>query len=709
MMFLRNTLKRIHYLLFAGIFFTIACSDKNQINMSNPLLIPFNNPHQAVPFDKIKPEHFIPAFDSVFIETRNKINRIIENNGHPDFKNTIIALERANNRLTLLKGILYNLNYAETSKEIQEVTKEISPRLTDFGNDILLNEQLFDKVRVVYRETDRTQLDPEDARLLEKTYKDFERNGASLSDSEKVKYRKITRELSRLSVQFDENVLAETNNFFLQIKNKSDLSGLPENVLATAEEEAKTRKLDGWVFTLQFPSYMPFMKYADNRNLRKKMYMAFNTRGLHNNEYDNKEIVKQIVQLRLEESHLLGYNSYADFVLCERMAESTDKVETFMNDLLVASLPTAKKEYKEVQQFASSLGANFVIEAWDWSYYTEKLKKQKYDIDDEMTRPYFQLEKVENGVLGLANTLYGLTFKENPLIPVYNKDVKVFEVFDETNRFLSLLYLDYFPRAGKKGGAWMTEYKLQYISDDSIDHRPQVSLVFNFTKPTEKKPSLLTFNEVSTLLHEFGHALHGMLSQCKYEEISGTSVYQDFVELPSQIMENWAEQQEWLDKIAVHFETDDKIPDEMVQKIIDSKNFITGYLFLRQLSFGMLDMKWHTLTEPFNGDVIEFEEEAMAPAQILPKVAGTGMSTSFSHIFSGGYAAGYYSYKWAEVLDADAFALFREQGIFNKNVAKSFRDNILTKGGTEHPMDLYVRFRGKEPTIQALLERSGLK
>lgn len=701
--------KKLFNLSLIALIFCYSCSPKKQTMTKNPLLEDFNTPYNAVPFNKIAPNHFKPAFDTLISQTKNEIEKIINNNEQPDFNNTIVALERANNKLNRLYLILENLNHAETNKELQTAVKDIIPLYTDFSNDILLNSKLFSKIKKVYQSTDLKTLDKEDARLLEKTYKDFERNGANLSESDKLKYREITRELARLSVEFREHVLAETNNYILHIRNHADLSGLPENVIAAAAEEAKNRELEGWVFTLQIPSYLPFMKYANNRELRKQIYIAFNQRGFTDNENDNKEILKRIVELRINKSQLLGYNTYADLVLCERMAESTGKVETFLNDLLIASLPSGKREYQEIQNLAKELGADFVVEAWDWGYFAEKLKKQKFDIDDEMTRPYFQLENVEKGVLGLASTLFGLSFKENSLIPVYHKDVKALEVFDEENDFIALLYLDYFPRSGKSGGAWMTEFQQQHISSNGIEQRPHVSLVFNFTKPTEKSPSLLTYNEVTTLLHEFGHGLHSILSKCKYEELSGTSVYQDFVELPSQMLENWADQKEWLDKVSVHFETGDKIPAEMVQKIIDSKNFLSGYMSLRQLSFGMLDLKWHTLTEAYQGDIIEFEENAMDPARILPKVSGTCMSPSFNHIFGGGYAAGYYSYKWAEVLDADAFAYFKEKGIYNKDVAHSFKENILSRGGSEHPMELYIRFRGKEPTIEALLERSDLK
>ncbi len=702
-------MKKILNIILVAIILNCSCSSEKQTIMSNPLLEKFDTPFNSVPFNKIKPEHFRPAFDSVINETRKKIDGIINNPEKPDFNNTITALERANNKLNRLYLILENLNHAETGKELQEITKEITPLFTDYSNDILLNTELFNKIKRVYEETDQSKLDVEDAQLLNKTFKDFERNGATLSEKDKLKYREITRELAQLSVLFNEHLLNETNNYILHIRKHSDLSGLPENVIASSAEEAKSRNLEGWVFTLQIPSYISFMKYANNRELRKQLYLAYNQRGLKNNENDNRGVIKRIVELRIQKSQLLGFNSFADLTLCDRMAETTGKVETFLNDLLIASLPTGKKEYREILKLAGSLGADFVVEAWDWQYYAEKLKKQKFDVDDEMTRPYFQLENVEKGVLGLANTLYGLTFKENTIIPVYHKDVKVYEVYEADNTFLALLYLDYFPRSGKVGGAWMTEYQQQHILATGEEQRPQVSLVFNFTKPTEKRPSLLSYNEVTTLLHEFGHGLHSMLSKCKYEELSGTSVYQDFVELPSQFLENWAEQKEWLDKVSVHFETGKRVPGEMVKKIVDSKNFLAGSMSLRQISFGLLDMKWHTLTEPYRGDILSFEEQAMAPAHILPKVPGTGISTSFSHIFSGGYAAGYYSYKWAEVLDADAFAYFKENGIYNKDIAHSFKNNILSRGGTEHPMQLYIKFRGKEPSIDALLERSGLK
>ncbi len=677
--------------------------------MNNPLLTNFDTPYSSVPFDIIKPEHLKPAFENIFSQTRELIDRIINNADKPDFSNTLVELERSVYKLNLVSNVLFNLNVAETNPEIQDITRDVSPMLSDFSNDIILNEKLFARIKYVYDTTDRTLLSKEDERLLEKTFDDFVRHGANLNKEDKEKYRKITNELARLTVDFGENVLAETNDYFLHLTDSANLSGIPEDIIVQAKEEAESRKLEGWVFTLQFPSYVPFLKYSDNRDLRKQIFLAYNKRGLNNNKNNNCEIVWKIAGLRLQMANILGFSTYADFVLANHMAKSPEKVYSFLNDLLTASMPFAQKEYKEVQALAEKLGANYTIESWDFSYFSEKLKKERFNIDDEMTRPYFKLENVEKGVFDLASTLYGLTFKQNGSIPVYHCDVKVFEVFDKDGSFLALLYMDYFPREGKKGGAWMTEFLQQHKTDEGTDVRPHVSLVFNFTKPTKLKPSLLTYGEVTTILHEFGHALHGMLSKCNYQELAGTNVYRDFVELPSQIMENWAEQKEWLDRVAIHFQTGEKIPADLVQKIIDSRNFNTGFASTRQLSFALTDLKWHTLTEVIKGDLIPFEQEAMSTTQVLPFVEGTAFSPSFSHIFSGGYAAGYYSYKWAEVLDADAFSVFKETGIFNSETAFRFRKEILSKGGTEHPMTLYVRFRGQEPSIEPLLERSGLK
>jgi peptidyl-dipeptidase Dcp len=677
--------------------------------MKNPLLTEFNTEFNAIPFDKIKPEHFEPAINELLKQSRIELDVLCNNPAEPSFENTLVALDSLGIKLGRVASVLFNLNVAETGSEIQAATRNVSPLLAEFRNDIVLNHKLFIRIKSVFDKADRTKLSVEEQMLLDKTYKDFLRNGANLDDKAKERYREITQELSQITVDFGENVLAETNDYILHITNKEDLSGLPDDVIEQAHAEAENRKLDGWTFTLQFPSFGPFMKYANNRKLRQDISFAYSSRALKDNKYNNTQIIKRITALRLELARILGFDTFAEFVLSNRMAESTEKVNSFINDLLLASMPKAKQEVKEMQDFARSTGADFELRGWDWTYYSEKLKKLKYDIDDEITRPYFELEKVEQGVFDLATALYGLSFKANHTVPVYHADVKIFEVYDEKNDFISLLYMDYFPRESKKGGAWMTEYQQQYVNDKGENIRPHISLVFNFTKPSKTKPSLLTYTEVTTLLHEFGHGLHGMLSNCKFESLAGTNVYRDFVELPSQLLENWADQKEWLDKVAVHYKTGEKIPADLVDKIIASKNYHTGYFSARQLSFCILDMKWHTLTQAYEGDVVEFENQAMEPTQLLPKTEGTAMSPAFNHIFSGGYAAGYYSYKWAEVLDADAFALFKEKGIFDKETAASFRENVLSKGGTEHPMKLYVRFRGQEPSVDALLERSGLK
>ena len=689
------------------IFAIFACSKKTEMK-GNPLLSEYKTPFNTIPFDKIRHEHYIPAFDTAFSRARIEIDSIIKNPEAPTFDNTIVALEFSGKLLNDVSNILFNLNEAETDSALQAITREMSPRISEFSNDITLNEALFKKVKTVYEITDTSKITAEQHMLLDKTYKMFIRNGANLNEKDKEEYRAITKELSELTVKFGENVLAETNNYTLTITDSANLSGLPKDVIIAAAEEAKKRGKEGWIFTLQYPSIMPFQKYADNRELRKEITIAYNSRGLHNNANDNQETIKRITGLRLRMANLLGYPTYAAFVLSERMAETTDRVNKFLKELLDASMPVAKEEVAEVTEYAKGLGANFDLQAWDWSYYSEKLKKQKFDIDDEATRPYFKLENVYNGVFQLATKLYGLTFKENKDIPVYHPDVVAYEVYDETGKFLAILYMDFFPREGKRQGAWMTEFKSQY-KEHGIDNRPQISLVFNFTKPTSEKPSLLTYYDVRTILHEFGHSLHGMLSNVTYSSLSGTSVYRDFVELPSQIMENWADEKQWLDLVAIHYSTGEKMPAEMLQKIIDSKNFNEGYFSVRQLNFGFDDMAWHTITEPYNGNIIDFEKKATVAARLLPMVDGTAMSASFNHIFSGGYAAGYYGYKWAEVLDADAFSLFKQNGIFDRATAKSFRDNILSKGGTEKPMVLYIRFRGHEPSIEPLLIRSGLK
>jgi peptidyl-dipeptidase Dcp len=684
-----------------------SCSQK-KVTSDNPLMIDFNTHLQAVPFDKIKPEHFKPAFDNAIEEARAELDKIIKSSRKPTFENTVEALERAGYRLKRVESIFFNINSAETNKEIQAIAQEVSPKLTAYYNDITLNEDLFKKVKQVYDSRANLKLDTEQQKLLDDTYKTFIRNGANLSPEAKIEYRKVTTELSTLSLIFDENLLAETNAYQMNLTNEADLAGLPEYVKEAAVQEAKAKNMKGWLFTLKAPSYMAFMKYADNRKLREELYKANNSRCFHNNDKDNREVIRKIVDYRLRLANLLGFKTFADYVLEERMAKTPEKVNVFLKELLDASLPVAKKEFAEVQAYAHKAGAKFELQRWDWPYYSEKLQNEKFSLTDEMVKPYFKLENVEAGVLGLATKLYGLTFVADTAVPVYNPDVRAYQVFDENKNFVALLYLDFFPREGKQGGAWMTNYREQFKLKGE-DFRPHVSLVLNFTKPTESKPSLLTYSEVRTFLHEFGHSLHSMLSQCTYMSQAGTNVYRDFVELPSQIMENWAEQKEWLDEVAVHYQTGEKMPESMLNNILKSRNFNSGYASVRQLSFGIDDMAWHTLTDSLKVSVPEFEQTAMAATELFPKVEGTCFNTAFSHIFNGGYAAGYYGYKWAEVLDADAFSVFKKNGIFDKVTAKSFRDNILSRGGTEDPMVLYKRFRGQEPTVEALLVRNGLK
>ncbi|MDD2197990.1 MAG: M3 family metallopeptidase [Bacteroidales bacterium] len=688
--------------------FTLASCNTESSKSENLLLSDFNTRYNAPPFDKIKVDDYEPAIDSAMIEAKAEVDAIIANTEEPTFENTIEALTFSGMRLGNISSIVFNLNHAETDTSLQKVIRQIAPKLTDFGNDINLNADLFEKVKKVHATANRENLSLEQLTLLDKTYKGFVRNGANLSENDKQAYREITRELSDLSLQFDENILAETNAFTLHITDSKELAGLPKSLQDAAAQEAKERELEGWVFTLHMPMYAPFMKYAESRELREKMYKAYTTRAFKDNDRNNTELIKRIVNLRLKQANLLGYSSYADFILEERMAQSSDKVMTFLDELLDASLDAANQELKDVEELAKSLGANHGLEKWDWSFYTEKLKVKLFNFNEEELKPYFQLEKVKEGIFYLANRLYGLTFKQVTNIPVYHSDVFVYEVYDKDGSFLSLLYLDFFPRSGKSGGAWMTSYRSQYIHNGQ-NVRPLVSVVTNFTKPTNDAPSLLTFDEFTTFLHEFGHALHGMLANTTYPNLSGTSVYRDFVELPSQILENWAVEKEFLDKFAIHYKTGESLPQSMVQSIIDSRNFLAGNLSIRQLSFGLVDMAWHSIQKPFIGEVLPFELKYMSKADLLPTVKGTAFSPIFSHVFAGGYAAGYYSYKWAEVLDADAFSVFQEKGIFNAEVAQSFRDNVLSKGGSEHPMTLYKRFRGQEPTIEALLVRSGLK
>jgi peptidyl-dipeptidase Dcp len=690
------------------LFFVSAMTVLNLNARNNPLIQPFNTPHHTAPFPVIENSHFLPAFLEAMETGRSEISAIVGNPEAPTFENTIEALERSGRMLSRISGVFSNLRSAETNEELQQIAREVSPLLTQYQNDISLNPELFARVRVVYEKRETLSLNPEQKMLLDNTYNQFVRRGANLSDGEKERFREISTELSLLSLKFGENVLRETNRFEKHITDEFLVAGLPGSLLEAASIKARSKGLDGWLFDITMPMYGPFMRYADNRELRRELFMANSSKGLKGDELDNQENVKRIVSLRLEMARLLGYNTYADYVLERSMASGIGGVYKLLDQLLEAATPVAMQEKLEVEAFARSMGFNETLMPWDWSYYAEKLKEQKYSLNDEMLKPYFELNRTIDGVFGLATDLFGITFRLNRDIPVYHEEVLPYEVYDEDGTFLSVLYADFHPRPGKQGGAWMSSFKSQWI-ESGVDSRPHVTIVMNFTRPTDTKPSLLTFYEFRTFLHEFGHALHGMLSRTTYSNLSGTSVYRDFVELPSQIMENWSVEKEFLDKFAVHYETGEKIPENLVQRIKDSENFNTGYATLRQLSFGYVDMAWHTLSEPYAGEVKLFEEEAWKKTQLFPAVEGTAMSTQFSHLFAGGYAAGYYSYKWSEVLDADAFSLFRKNGLFDKATARSFRENILEKGGTEHPLELYKRYRGQEPAVDALLERSGLK
>ena len=666
----------------------------------------FNTLYNSAPFNKIQLTDYIPNFKDCIESAKNEVEAISNSSEKPTFENTVSALDFAGQPLDRLSSIFFNLNSAETSDEMQKIAQEVSPWLTEFSNDITLNENLFKRIKSVYDEKDTLNLTTEQQTLLEKKYKGFVRNGALLNEEEKQKLRKIDTELTKLKLKFGENVLAETNNYQLHITNETDLKGLPDGAKEAASDLAKSKNIEGWVFTLDFPSYLPFVTYADNRELRKKISIAYGKKAFQNNEFDNQQNIKDIVRLRHERANLLGYTSHAHFVLEERMAQNPEKVKSFLNDLLEKAKPAAEREFTELSDFAKELDGINHLEKWDSAYYSEKLKQQKFNLDDEKLKPYFQLENVLNGAFTIAKKLYGIRFNEISTIDKYHEDVKTYEVVDLEGNFVSLFYADFFPRKGKRNGAWMTSYKSQYKKDGE-NSRPHISNVCNFTPPTKTKPSLLTFNEVTTLFHEFGHGLHGMLANTTYPSLSGTSVYWDFVELPSQIMENWCYQPEALALFAKHYETGEIIPQEYVDKIKESANFLEGMATLRQLSFGLLDMAYHGKPKTIE-NVKEFENIAFENTKLYPDVAENCMSTSFSHIFQGGYSSGYYSYKWAEVLDADAFAYFEQNGIFNKEIATKFKEYVLSKGGTEHPMELYKKFRGQEPTPDALLKRAGL-
>lgn len=671
----------------------------------NPFFEAYKTPHETIPFNSIKTEHYLPAFEESMKQQTKEIDTIITNTEIPSFENTIVAIEQSGLFLNKVSSPFYNLLSSETSDELQTIAEAISPLMSEHSNSIRLNEKLFDRIKVVYNQKDELKLTAEQQMLLQDTYDSFANNGANLSEKDKATYRELSKELSLLSLQFGQNVLKETNKYNLLITDIDLLSGLPVDVLDMLAFNARKENKEGWLLNLKTTTIVPVMKYADNRDLRRELYMANATKCMVDGEYDNREIVRKIANTRLKIANLLGHKSYADYVLVRRMAENKQNVYDLLEKLLKAYKPTAEKEYAEVQAYADKNGAYFKLQPWDWSYYSEKLKDEKYTLNDEILKPYFELEKAKKGVFELSTRLYGIQFSKNTDIEVYHPEVEAYDVTDQDGKFLAVLYTDFHPRDSKRSGAWMNEFKAQWM-DGTSDSRPQITIVMNFTRPTDTKPALLTFDELNTFLHEFGHALHGMLTKCTYESLSGTNVYRDFVELPSQLMENWATEKDFLDSFAVHYQTGEKIPAELIQKIKDADNFNTAYFCLRQLSFCYLDMAWHTIETPFKGDIINYEKEAMTSTQILPSVYNTAMSPTFNHIFSGGYAAGYYSYKWAEVLDADAFSLFSENGIFDKETADSFRQNILMNGGTEHPMTLYKRFRGQEPTIDALLKRN---
>ena len=675
---------------------------------------PFYTTYHYIPFDRIKETDYEPAMMKGIEEEDQEINSIVKNPDAPTFENTIEAMERSGQLLDKVTTVFFNLLSAETTDFLDELAQKMSPILSEHSNNIMLNEGLFKRVKMVYDDHEAdlfARLNPEQKMLLKNTYEGFVRHGALLTDEQKEQLRRITAELGVLSLQFSQNKLKDTNNFILHITDEADLEGLPESAIDLARQTAKEREMEGYVFTLQAPSYIPFLTYSARRELREKMFRAYNTLCTHDNENNNVAIVGKIVNLHREMAQLLGYDTYADYALTRRMAEKKENVYQLLNQLIDAYLPSAKKEVEEVEKVYNNQlhDSKDGFMPWDFSYYANKLKEERFNINSEMLRPYFELSNVKKGVFGLATKLYGITFRPNTEAPVYHPDVEVFDVLDKDGSFLALLYCDFHPRASKKSGAWMTNFKEQWTEPDGTNSRPQVSIVMNLSKATDTKPALLTLGEVETFLHEFGHALHGMFANTTYRSISGTNVYWDFVELPSQFMENYSVEPDFLNTFATHYETGEPIPQELIDRIIASRNFNVAYACMRQVSFGLLDMAFYTLQDEFKSDLFAFEREAWKRAQVLPGVEGTCMTTQFSHIMAGGYSAGYYSYKWAEVLDADAFSLFQKQGIFDAATAQSFRENILSKGGTEHPMTLYKRFRGQAPSIDALLHRNGIK
>ena len=667
----------------------------------------FDTPYNTAPFSKIKTDAFLPSFVKAIETAKNEIDQIVENEAAPTFENTIEALDYTGEELDRISSIFFNLNAAETNEEIQKIAQEVSPLLTEFSNDVALNTALFDRVKSVYNTKASLSLTEEQKTLLDKKYKGFSRNGANLNAEQKEILRAIDKEQSQLQLTFGENILAETNRYEFLITEVSDLEGLPEGAIEAAKQMAEEKDKKGWLLTLDYPSYVPFMTYAKNRDLRKELALAFGQKGFQNDSLDNQAIVLKITQLRYKRAQLLGYETHAHFVLEERMAKTPETVRTFLEDLLEKAQPAAKKEFEELENFAKNLDNIDRLEKWDSAYYSEKLKQERFNFDDEQLKPYFKLENVIEGAFTVAQKLFGLQFVQTNTIDTYHKDVMTYKVEDSKQNLVAIFYADFFPRAGKRNGAWMTSYKSQYVKDTK-NERPHVSIVCNFTKPTSTKPSLLTFNEVTTLFHEFGHALHGMLADTIYPSLSGTSVAWDFVELPSQIMENWCYEKEALALFAKHYETGESIPMELIDKIKAASTFQQGMQTLRQLSFGLLDMSWHGVDPTEITNVKQYETAAFLETQLFPDVAENCMSTAFAHIFQGGYSSGYYSYKWAEVLDADAFEYFKENDLFDPEIAAAFKTHVLSKGGTQDPLELYVKFRGQKPKAEALLRRSGL-
>lgn len=672
---------------------------------SNPLLEPWNTPYQTPPFNQIRNEHYAPAMRAAIKEAEAAINNIAKQKDAATFDNTIVALQTAGQNLDRISGMLFNLNECNTDSAMQQIVMELTPELTRHMNSVSMNEQLFARVKTVYEQREQLDLTTEQRTLLEETYRSFVRNGVNLSGKDKKTFAKNSERLAELSQKMNQNVLADNNNYILHITKKRDLNGLPENAIAAARQEATERNMEGWVFTLAQPSYVPFITYADNRSLREKIWRAYNSRGNRGNENDNNEIIREMTYLRYQQAQLLGYANYSEYVLSNNMCQTPVQLSKFFDQLLDASMPYAIQDLKDVSNYACRNGAKLPLERWDFPYWSEKMKQEKYDFDEEVLRPYFQLENVRQGIFELYGRLYGLTFKEAHDIDVYHPDVKAYEVFDG-NRFMAILYLDMYPRASKRSGAWMTEFRDQSnIGGNEV--RPLIQVVCNFSKPVDGQPALLSFSEVETFMHEFGHAIHGMLSDCTYPSISGTSVKRDFVELPSQLMENWCYEPEFLNTFARHYQTGATIPLDYIRKIRSAEKYLAGWLCIRQLSLGLADFGFHTITKPIEGPIENFERQHMK--ELLPAVPGANTSTAFTHIFAGGYASGYYGYKWAEVLDADVFARFKKDGIFNETTAKSFREEILSKGGTEHPSVLFRNFMGRDPKIDALLERCGFK